>query len=81
MDWSTLPYGIIGPSGLISFVIYLILTDRLVWHRRLAKRDERITILERQNVELLEQNGLLLRAGLPTVIATLDALRQSAERD
>lgn len=70
----------IGQSGLIAMVVILVLTDRLVWHKRLVKRDQEIVTLRAQNTELIDQNGLLLKSAIPTVNATLNALQDAADR-
>lgn len=33
VDWS--------PAGLLALVVLLVITDKLVWHKRLAKEEER----------------------------------------
>ena len=41
---------------------------------------KRIESLEAENKLLIEQNALLLREGLPTTNAVLDALREAAKK-
>jgi Flp pilus assembly protein TadB len=62
--------------GLCGFAMIMgWLTPRWV----VAMLQARIVTLEAENKELLAQNALLLREGLPVTNATLNALRQAAE--
>lgn len=74
-----LPFLDIGQSGLIALVVLLVLTDRLVWHKRLDVLQEQIITKDKQIQELTEQNGMLLKSAIPTVNNVLTALHQLAE--
>lgn len=79
MDWSSLPLGSIGSGGLITFVVLLVLTDRLVWHKRLDLIQQRAEAAERLAQKLADQNDLLLRSAIPTVNSVLTALHQAVD--
>lgn len=79
VDWSTLPLGAIGQGGLITFVVLLVLTDRLVWHRRLDVLEERVQAQDAIIATLTQQNTLLVQSAIPTVNSVLSALHRAAE--
>lgn len=57
----------IGQSGLLGLTVLFILTDRLVWHKRLNEKDKLIVALEEKNAELVRQNGVLLDSAVPAL--------------
>lgn len=78
MTIAGVPIADFAPTTLLGLVVVLILTDRLVWHKRLEKRDQRIATLEATVTELTKQNGALLGSALPTVDGVLQALHRAA---
>lgn len=72
------PVADFGPQALLGLVVILILTDKLVWHKRLQERDKRIAALEATVANLTEQNGIMLKSTYPTVDAVLTALHERA---
>lgn len=74
-----LPLTNIGATGLLTLVVLLILTDRLVWHRRLDTLSKRIEKQDELISELSKQNSVLLGSAVPTVNAVLSALQQAAD--
>lgn len=71
----------IGQSALLSLVFLAVLTDKLVWHKRLAERQRKIDALEKRIDELVKQNGLLLDSAIPATNAVMNALHQALETD
>lgn len=69
----------IGQSGLITLIVLLVLSDRLVWHKRLTDLQKQIEAKDALITELTHQNTLLLGSAVPTVNAVLGALHQAAE--
>ena len=74
-----LPLGNIGATGLLTLVVLLILTDRLVWHERLDALQKQIEAKDSLISELSKQNSMLLGSAVPTVNAVLSALQDAAE--
>lgn len=71
----------IGQSGLIALVVIFVLTDRLVWYKRLQKLEEIIEARDAHIASLTTQNELLLKSAIPTVNGVLTALHKAAELD
>lgn len=74
-----LPIANIGATGLLTVVVLLILTDRLVWYKRLRVLEERISAQDELIGNLTRQNSMLLGSAIPTVNSVLTALHQAAE--
>ena len=74
-----LPIVAMGPSALLSIVVLLVLTDRLVWYKRLRVLEERISSQDELIGNLTRQNSMLLGSAIPTVNSVLTALHQAAE--
>lgn len=74
-----LPIVAMGPSALLSIVVLLVLTDRLVWYKRLRVLEERIAAQDELIGNLTRQNSMLLGSAIPTVNSVLTALHQAAE--
>ena len=74
-----LPLADIGAGALLTFVVLLVLTDKLVWHKRLDVIVRQLEASQKQNVELVKQNTLLLESAIPTVNTVLTALYERAE--
>jgi hypothetical protein len=73
-----LPLTNIGATGLLTLVVLLMLTDRLVWHKRLDALQKRIETQDKHIAELTKQNSVLLGSAVPTVNAVLSALQDAA---
>lgn len=69
----------IGQSGLLTLVFLLVITDRLVWHRRLRVLEQQIEKKDAQIAELTEQQGMLLRSTLPAVNSVFGALHDAVD--
>jgi hypothetical protein len=76
-----LPVVNLGATGLLALVVLLVLTDRLVWYKRLRVIEAQLATERELNVELTKQNSMLLGSAIPTVNAVLTALHQAAEGD
>lgn len=76
-----LPLGNIGATGLLALVVLLILTDRLVWHKRLDVLAKQIEVKDALIADLTKQNTMLLDSAVPTVNAVLSALHDAAGKD
>lgn len=76
-----LPVVNLGATGLLALVVLLVLTDRLVWYKRLRVVEAQLETERELNVELSKQNSMLLGSAIPTVNAVLTALHQAAEGD
>lgn len=70
-----------GPTALLSLVVLLVLTDRLVWYKRLQVLEKRLAASEELNAQLAKQNTMLLGSAIPTVNSVLSALNQAARGD
>lgn len=79
MTFEGLPVLGIGQSGVLLLVVLMVLTDKLVWHKRLRVLEKRIETVEAERAELTKQNTMLLDSAIPTVNAVLGALHQAAE--
>jgi hypothetical protein len=80
------PVADIGPWALVSLIVLLVLTDKLVPGRRiraleqqLATKDETIAKKDQTISELAHQNRVMLDSAIPTVNNVLSALHQAAE--
>lgn len=73
-----------GGWALFGSLSYLVITSifsgRVISSREADAMQQRIDSQEKQIEELTAMNNLLLREGLPTTNAVLDALRQAAEK-
>ena len=78
MTFEGLPLVDIGAPALVALVVLMILTDRLVWHKRLDILTKRIEAQDETIKALTEQNTMLLNSAIPTVNAVLGALHQAA---
>ena len=67
-----------GAPALLGLVVLFVLTDRLVWHKRLDVLTKRVEIQDKTIAELTEQNTTLLNSAVPTVNAVLGALHSAA---
>lgn len=76
-----LPIVSMGPGALLGLVVLLVLTDRLVWYKRLRVLEERIAAQDELIGNLTRQNSMLLGSAIPTVNSVLTALHQAAEAD
>lgn len=74
-----LPMVNVGATGLLAIVVLLVLTDRLVWYKRLRVLEERISAQDELIGSLTRQNSMLLGSAIPTVNSVLTALHQAAE--
>jgi hypothetical protein len=68
----------IGQGGLLLLIVLMVLTDRLVWHKRLDTLQKRVDTQAKLIEDLTAQNGLLLKSAIPTVNAVLGALNEAA---
>jgi hypothetical protein len=59
--------------------VLMVLTDRLVWHKRLDVLQKQIDTKDALIADLAKQNGLLLDSAIPTVNGVLTALQRAAE--
>ena len=73
-----LPLVGVGQGALLSLVVLLVLTDRLVWHKRLDVLSKQIETKDALIADLSQQNTMLLGSAVPTVNAVLGALHQAA---
>ena len=73
-----LPIGDISLGGLVTLIVLMILTDRLVWHKRLDVLQKQIDTKDALIDDLTRQNNMLLGSAIPTVNAVLGALHQAA---
>ena len=76
-----LPVVNLGATGLLALVVLLVLTDRLVWYKRLRVVEAQLETERELNVELTKQNTLLLGSAIPTVNSVLNALHRASEGD
>ena len=73
-----LPIGDISLGGLVTLTVLMILTDRLVWHKRIDVLQKQIDTKDALIDDLTKQNNMLLGSAIPTVNAVLGALHQAA---
>jgi hypothetical protein len=73
-----------GGWALFGSLAYLVITSifsgRVISSREADAMQQRIDSQDKQIEDLTAMNNLLLREGLPTTNAVLDALRQAAEK-
>ena len=67
-----------GATALLALVFLMVLTDKLVWHKRLAVLQKQIEAKDEQIADLAAQNKIMLESAIPTVNAVLGALHQAA---
>lgn len=70
-----------APETLLALVFLFVLTDRLVWHKRLDMIQKQLDAERTANAELLKQNNMLLDSAIPTVNAVLTALHRAAAEE
>jgi hypothetical protein len=68
----------LGQSGVLLLVVLMVLTDRLVWHKRLDVLQKQIDAKDKQIADLAAQNKIMLESAIPTVNAVLGALHEAA---
>lgn len=68
----------IGQGSVLLLVVLMVLTDRLVWHKRLDVLQRQIDTKDALIKDLTEQNGTMLNSAIPTVNAVLGALHDAA---
>lgn len=68
----------LGQGALLTLVILFVLTDRLVWHKRLDVLQRQVDTKDALIADLNQQNKLLLDSAIPTVNAVLGALHDAA---
>ena len=71
----------IGQSGLLALVVLFVLTDRLVWHKRLDELQRQLTAKDEQLTEALKQNSLLMGSAVPATNAVMNALHKALENE
>lgn len=76
-----LPVINLGAPALLSLVVLFILTDRLVWHKRLEALAKQIEVKDALIKEQAEQITLLMGSAIPTVNHVLTALHRAATED
>lgn len=72
-----LPVANVGATGLLALVVLLVLTDRLVWYKRLRVLEKRIEKQDLVIADLAKQNTALLGSAIPTVNTVLNALHDA----
>ena len=79
-----IPLGALAPSALLGFTVLLILTDRLVWHKRLDALEKKVEEWQKEAEawkaaadETSKQNAAMLRAFGPTLTDFLQGLRRA----
>jgi hypothetical protein len=77
----TIPFGSLTPSALLALVVLFVLTDRLVWHKRLEEKQRQIDVLNEQLAQQGKQISLLLGESVPTTTAVLNALHRAAQQE
>jgi hypothetical protein len=68
----------VGAPALVALIVLMILTDRLVWHKRLDVLQRQIETKDALIANLTEQNKIMLDSAIPTVNAVLGALHAAA---
>lgn len=74
-----LPILNLGAPALLSLVVLFVLTDRLVWHKRLDALAKQVETKDELIKEQAEQITMLLGSSIPTVNAVLGALHRAAD--
>lgn len=79
-----IPVGALAPSALLGLTVLLILTDRLVWHKRLEALERKVEEWQKEAEawkaaadETSRQNAAMLRAFGPTLTDFLQGLRRA----
>lgn len=79
-----IPVGALAPSALLGLTVLLILTDRLVWHKRLDAMERKVEEWQKEAEawkaaadETAKQNAAMLRAFGPTLTDFLSGLRRA----
>lgn len=79
-----IPVGALAPSALLGLTVLLILTDRLVWHKRLDAAEKKVEEWKEEAGfwkaaadETSKQNAAMLRAFGPTLTDFLQGLRRA----
>ena len=79
-----IPVGALAPSALLGLTVLLILTDRLVWHKRLDALEKKVEEWQKEAEawkaaadETSKQNAAMLRAFGPTLTDLLHGLRRA----
>lgn len=68
----------LGQGALLALTILFILTDRLVWHKRLDVLQRQVDTKDEVIADLTQQNKIMLESAIPTVNAVLGALHTAA---
>ena len=79
--FSQLPILGISQSGLLALVVLFVLTDRLVWHKRLEELQKQLEAKDAQLSEALKQNSLLMGSAVPATNAVMNALHKALENE
>ena len=74
-----LPIGSLTGPAALTLVALLVITEKLIWHKRYAEVKAQNEALLKQNAELIHQNGLLLNSAVPATNAVMSALHQALE--
>lgn len=69
----------LGQGGLLLLIVLMVLTDRLVWHKRLDVLQKQIDTKDALIADLTTQNKILLNSAIPTVNGVLNALHRATE--
>ena len=79
-----IPVGALAPSALLGLTVLLILTDRLVWHKRLDALEKKVEEWQKEAEawkaaadETSKQNAAMLRAFGPTLTDFQQGLRRA----
>ena len=76
-----LPVGeLSGPAALVLIAV-LVITEKLIWHKRYDEVKRENEALRHDNAELTRQNGLLLNSSVPATNAVMNALHQALENE
>lgn len=76
-----LPVVNISATALLAVVFLMVITDRLVWYKRLRVLEKQILTKDALIGDLTKQNTLLLGSAIPTVNSVLGALQRAAGGD
>lgn len=69
-----------GPAALV-LVALLVITEKLIWHKRYDEKKSEALALREQNKELIKQNGILLQSAIPATNAVMNALHQALDNE